>query len=231
MSHQSICINRVCLSLFLLFAIGRSGYGQEKVYQLSGLVLDRQTGEPVPYTKIETVRNKRIVFANKEGFFSIPVTEQDTVVFSSVGYKQSILSIQAYLKAYKPNPDEIYIYEIHYLLQDTITLPTIYIFPYRTPEELKTAILNMPMEQEVSMARAQQNVSPELMKYFFENLPADPEERKAIALQRYQELYHRRNVMPFYPLMDPLAVYRLIDYLAKKSKKENQVNLGTWEDE
>lgn len=219
---------------FLIWAFFSFCYPQAqtpKVYQLSGLVLNRQTGEPVPYAKIETIRNKRIVFANKEGFYSIPVTKEDTLIFSSLGYKKSILSMKSYLKSYQAAPDEIYIYEIHYLLPDTITLPTVHIFPYKTPEELKTAILNIPMEQDISMARAQQNVSPELIKYFFENLPADPEERKAIALQRYQELYHRRNVMPVYPLADPIAVYRLIDYLIQKTKKNNKTNLGTWEDQ
>ena len=70
----------------------------DKVYQLSGMVLNRSTHQPVPYVRIVTHRGDRYAIAGPEGFYSLPVTPKDSLYFQCIGYKTSKLSVAAYLK-------------------------------------------------------------------------------------------------------------------------------------
>ncbi len=184
-------------ALFLLFALL---YAQEpRIYQLSGMILSATTGEPIPYVTIRINHSRRGTLANAEGFYSVPVVRGDTLYFSAVGYKKARFLVSPYLDAYVGDTTEGFLYAVHYLVEDTIELPTVRITAIKTPEELKTALLNIPLETQSQIAR--DNVSPEIIAYFMENLPPDPQERIKIAEQRYKDLYYQRTLRPVYPIL------------------------------
>ncbi|MCS7084820.1 MAG: hypothetical protein RMM53_01775 [Bacteroidia bacterium] len=191
---------------------------KEKVYQLTGLVLNRITGVPVPYVKITVNRRLRMAYSNEEGYFSLPVEASDTVHFSHLGYLPAKLSVAEYLKNYKP--DSEYLYEIQYMLEDTITLPTVTIYPYQTPEDIKNAIKYMNVPIRLPIEQAQAHVLPETMAFFMNNLPADLDDAQSAARQRYLQYYANANVRPTFGV-DFVAIYNLINYIGKK-KKEKQ---------
>ncbi len=214
---------------FLFFLIIAVAWAQYDAYQLSGMVLNRHSGEPIPYVHIVATKSRQIVIANKEGFFSLAVDPYDTLIFSALGYHKGRLSIPDYLKEYQPKDQ--YIYVIQYLVEDTIELPAVVIFPYKNAQELKTAIVNMPVQTE-PMQIAYNNVSPQIVKYFMEHLPADPEERVQAAYQRYLMFQRQAFQRPYVPLLDPIAVMRLVNYLAKQAKsKKRSKNYNYWIDE
>lgn len=206
------------------------GYAQEPtVYQLSGMVLSATTGEPIPYASIRVGRTRRGTVANADGFYSLPVIRGDTLYFSALGYKRARFIISEYLNAYTGDTSEKFIYAVNYLVEDTIQLPTVRISAIRTPEELRTAILNIPLETQTQAVR--DNVSPELIAYFLQNLPADPQERIKVAQQRYRDLYYERTLRPTYPILDPLAVYRLVRYLSEKAQLKREKIYDYWRDD
>jgi hypothetical protein len=192
--------------------------GKEKVYQLTGLVLNRATGVPIPYTKITVNRRLRMAYTNEEGFYSLPVEASDTVHFFHVGFYPAKLIVAEYLKKYRL--DSEYLYEIQYMLEDTITLPTVTIYPYKTPEDIKNAIKYMNTPIDIPLDQAQSHITPELMSFFMNNLPADPNDAQNVARQRYMQYYSNANVRPTFGV-DFVAVYNLINYIGKK-KKEKQ---------
>jgi hypothetical protein len=215
--------------LLLLFALILTLYAQDpKVYQLSGMILNASTGEPIPYVSIRINHSRRGTIANAEGFYSVPVIRGDTLYFSALGYKKARFLVSPYLDAYTGDTTEGFIYAVHYLTEDTLELPTVRISAIRTPEELKTALLNIPLETQSQVAR--DNVSPEIIAYFLANLPPDPQERIKIAEQRYKDLYYQRTLRPTYPLLDPIAAYRLIKYLTEKAQIRKEKIYDYWSD-
>ncbi|MGQ9863587.1 MAG: carboxypeptidase-like regulatory domain-containing protein [Bacteroidia bacterium] len=199
-----------------------------KVYQLSGMVLHSTTSEPIPSVRIRINHSRRGGIANEEGFYSLPVLIDDTLYFSALGYKPTRFILRTYLQSYTGDTTEGFIYAIQYMQEDTITLPEVRIIDIKTPEELKTALLNIPLEEYTRTAS--ENVSPELIAYFLENLPPDPSERIKVAQQRYKDLYYQRNTRPMYPILDPIAVYRLVEYLSKKAKVKKEKVYDYWPD-
>lgn len=215
--------------LLLLFSLILTLYAQDpKVYQLSGMILNASTGEPIPYVSIRINHSRRGTIANAEGFYSVPVIRGDTLYFSALGYKKARFLVSPYLDAYTGDTTEGFIYAVHYLTEDTLELPTVRISAIRTPEELKTALLNIPLETQSQVAR--DNVSPEIIAYFLANLPPDPQERIKIAEQRYKDLYYQRTLRPTYPILDPIAAYRLIKYLTEKAQVRKEKIYDYWSD-
>ena len=67
--------------LLLPFALILTLYAQDpKVYQLSGMILNASTGEPIPYVSIRINHSRRGTIANAEGFYSVPVIRGDTLL-------------------------------------------------------------------------------------------------------------------------------------------------------
>ncbi len=199
-----------------------------RVYQLSGMILNASTGDPIPFVTIRINHSRRGTVANPEGFYSVPVVRGDTLYFSALGYKKARFLVSPYLDAYSGDTTEGFIYAVHYLVEDTLELPTIRITAIRTPEELKTALLNIPLETQSQSAR--DNVSPELIAYFLQNLPPDPQERIKIAEQRYKDIYYQRTLRLTYPILDPIAAYRLVKYLSEKAQVRKEKIYDYWSD-
>lgn len=217
------------MNRLLFLVIGLIWAQETPIYQLSGMVLSATTGEPIPFVSVRVGRTRRGTVANAEGFYSLPVVRGDTLYFSAIGYKRGRFILNEYLDAYKGDTTSGYLYAVHYLVEDTIELPTVRISAIRTPEELKTALLNVPLETQTQAAR--DNVSPELIAYFLQNLPADPQERIKVAEQRYRDLYYNRTLRPVYPLLDPIAAYRLVRYLTEKAQIKREKIYDYWTDD
>lgn len=222
------------ICLFLSFWVAFSAMSQvrseEKVYQLSGVIVSRNTGAPVPYVRIVVNNSRRGAVANHEGFYSIPVVEKDTLYFSSVGYHQSKLVVSSYLSGYEGSKTGDYLYEIHYMVEDSIVLPTVTILPYQNPQDLRTALLNVPTQQSLYEQLAYANLDPAAMSYFMKNLPANDQDRYMVARQRYMEMQRDAKLAPSIG-MDFSAVYRLINYFHNQSTRKKEKIYNYWPEE
>ncbi|MFK7969923.1 MAG: carboxypeptidase-like regulatory domain-containing protein [Bacteroidia bacterium] len=199
---------------------------KDVVYQLSGLIISRTSMEPVPYATLQINHSLRGAVSNEQGFFSVPVTEKDTLYFRHLGFSESKLLVKDYLKEYKQEKN-IYLYVIQYIKEDTFTLDPVVIFPYKTPEELKTAVLNMD-PQGTPDAIARENLSPEIIDAIIKTLPKDAGERLQVGQQMYYDYYRTRSLIPTAGL-DPIAAMRLLQYVAEKAKKRKAKDLNYWE--
>ncbi|MCB9231747.1 MAG: hypothetical protein H6581_08790 [Bacteroidia bacterium] len=204
--------------------------GKPKVYQLSGMVLNKSNFEPIPYATVRIIHTRRGIIANNEGFFSIPVVEEDTLIFMSLGHRPSILIMKNYLENYLGDKKSPYVYAINYLQEDTIHLQGVTIFPYDTPEKLKTALLAMGSQKTLEEKYAEDNLDPELLDDFISNMELDNDERYIVGRQIYYQQYQQKSMMPVMPLFDPVAVYRLLKYITDKAKEKREKDLNYWED-
>lgn len=80
------------LTFFLFSWLPFWGYSQVQdstILQLSGVIVDRVSQEPISYITVRIKGTIIGVVSNYEGFFSIPIHRKDTVEFTSVGYEPS----------------------------------------------------------------------------------------------------------------------------------------------
>lgn len=211
----------------LVFAQGPTK--NKDIYQLSGLVVNKKSGEPIPFAQILVKNTRRVALANETGFFSLPVVLGDTIIFHSIGFIDAKLIFSDYLKSYGGDKKNPYIYVIEYLVEDTITLPNVTIRPFQNAEEMKTAILNMPLPSERLDQISQNNLDPALLKYFMKNMDVDDKERSRAVTQLYQYQYQRQRLAPMAPL-DPLTLARLVNHLVQESKSKKPKNYDYWPD-
>ncbi|MEL7529854.1 MAG: carboxypeptidase-like regulatory domain-containing protein [Bacteroidota bacterium] len=197
-----------------------------QVYQISGMVISKTSMKPVPYARIRINHSRNGALSNADGFYSLPVTEDDTLNFSHLGFHASSLIVKDYLEDYRGNKQ--YLYAINYMLEDSFTLDTVMIFPYDTPEELRTAVLNLDIYDNSAEAAARENMDPVTLDALMKSLPIDGGERIAVARQMYYDYYQNRNLLPTAGL-DPIAITRLLQYVVNRSQKKKNKDLNYWE--
>ncbi|MEM7373063.1 MAG: carboxypeptidase-like regulatory domain-containing protein [Bacteroidota bacterium] len=217
----------VLLSLMLPFSL----LGQEqtnKVYQFSGLVISRSNDRAIPFVRIQVNKTRRGAVTNSEGFYSIPVGYLDTLHFSHLGYHGSKLVVSEYLREYQGDMSQ-YIYAINYMLEDSFAIDTVFIFPYDTPEELRTAVVNMEIPTNTLEDFARENLDPKTLHTLMATLPVDGSERLAVARNMYFDSYQTKNLLPTIGF-DPIAATRLLQYVAQRARRRKNKDLNYWED-
>lgn len=219
------------LLIFLLLAIPFIAFGQNNpnVYQISGMVIDKTTSEPVPYVKVQVNHTRNGAISNSEGFYSIPVGLGDTLYFTHIGYHEAKLIVRDYIEQYKGDKSQ-YIYVVNYLISDEYYLEPVNIFPYDTPEELRTAVVNMDVLDNTMEQIARENLDAETLHAIMETLPVDGGERLMVARQMYYDYYQTKNLIPTVGL-DPITATRLLQYVVEKAKKRKNKDLNYWDDE
>lgn len=221
---------KITILLCGIFLISQQAYSQlpRKVFQLSGLVVSQSGQNPVPFAKVSIKDSRRGGYANMEGFYSLPVYLTDTVYFTSIGFKPTVFVVADYLKEYQGNASSDFIYAINYLLEDSITLPLVQIFPYNNQMELKTAILETDIPEEIENVNARNNLDPNVLDFLIQNLDIDEGERVMVARQMYYNEQLHKNVAPTATLFDPMAIYQLLKYIQTRTKDKRTRDLDYW---
>ena len=216
--------------LFAIFLMTNQAYGQlpKKVFQLSGLIVSENGQNPVPYAKVSIKDSRRGGYANLEGFYSLPVYLDDTVYFTSIGFKPTMFVVADYLRSYEGNATSNFIYAINYLVEDSITLPMVRIFPYNNQTELKTAILETDLPEDLKTVNARNNLDPGVLDFLIENMSIDEGERVMVARQMYYNEQLHKNVAPTATLFDPMAIYQLLRYIQTRTKEKRTRDLDYW---
>jgi hypothetical protein len=82
---------RLCVILFLSLAFG----GFSQTTKIQGVVLDSMTQEPVPFVKVRFLNGKGGALTDTSGnYVVLAKPEDDTLVFSFVGYKKYVVAIK-----------------------------------------------------------------------------------------------------------------------------------------
>ncbi len=138
-----------------------------EVIQFSGVVVEMDSTQGIPGVHIYVPGKRRGTSANFYGYFSFPVLEGDTVIFSSVGYQRRTMIIP------KNHGDDMLTVVVP-LKQDTIILDETIVMPYPTEELFKEAILAMksPTTSDEYLTM-QGNLDPMILAQMYRELPND----------------------------------------------------------
>ncbi|SIS52935.1 CarboxypepD_reg-like domain-containing protein [Belliella pelovolcani] len=95
---MNLVSNSLTLLIFLIVSISNNASSQQSL-KLSGLIIDRDTQMPIPYTNIG-IKNKFIgTVSDHQGYFSIELSEStnsDTIEISRIGYEKIKAPIAAF---------------------------------------------------------------------------------------------------------------------------------------
>ncbi len=184
---------------------------QRKVIQLSGIVLNADSTDAVAGVNIYVPTKGRGTSSGRFGYFSMPVLEGDSVVFSFIGLKRQTFKIPE-----KVESDRISL--ILTMQVDEIALAEIEVMPFPTEDEFKRAVIAMNVVDPMSISRS--NMSPEMFLRWAEAMPASGNEnfryfQEAQMLQN-QDLYGPRTLR----LLDPFAWGQFIRSIKRGDLKQ-----------
>ena len=72
--------------LILLLSLLSCNLAFAQQIKVEGSVIDADTGEKLPYVRIEASQSKKLSITNHEGDFQLQVDANETLCFSFVGY-------------------------------------------------------------------------------------------------------------------------------------------------
>jgi hypothetical protein len=183
---------------FFIFPAQSQAQDQQdkKVIQLSGIILNADSTDAVPGVNIYVPKKGRGTVSGRFGYFSMPVLEGDSVVFTFIGLKKQAFKI----------PDKVENDRISLILTmevDEIALAEIEVMPYPTEEEFKKAVIAMNVVDPMAISRS--NMSPEMLLRWAESMPASGGENfryfQEGQMMQNQDLYGPRPLR----ILDPFA--------------------------
>jgi hypothetical protein len=169
---------------------------ENAIYQVSGIVVD-DSSKAIPFTHILIKGKRSGTICDFEGYFSLVAKPNDTLVFSSIGYKKGYFSINNNIEK-----AEIYITKI--LHSDTIMLAETTVFPWNSYEQFKEAFLKLDIPDD-DINRALKNLAliEEQLK-LYSNEPDPSLNYKYFMQQTYNQLYYAGQLPPN-NLLNPIA--------------------------
>ena len=174
----------------------KQGSTAEEVIQLSGIILNADSTDAVPGVNIYVPKKGRGTVSGRFGYFSMPVLEGDTILFTFIGLKKQTFTIPANMK-----DDRISL--ILTMEVDEIALAEIEVLPYPTEDEFKQAVLAMSVQDPMSISRT--NMRPEMLLRWAESMPASGNENfrafQESQMLQNQDIYGPRPLR----ILDPFA--------------------------
>lgn len=216
------------LGVLPLLGLAQERINSSTVFQFTGLVVSETTSDSIPYVRIQVNNSRRGAIANEEGFYSIAVNLRDTLNFSHVGYHDAQIVVAEYLKDYKGDRSQ-YIFLVNYMLEDTFEIDIVYIFPYDTPEELRSLVVNMGSTESALEKAARSNLDAGVLHELMQNMPIDGGERLMVGRQMYYNQYQQQGIMQTAGI-NPVAAAQLLKYIASRAKKKKVRDLNYWTD-
>jgi len=200
----------ICL---FIVSISNAGFcqksGQRQVIQFTGVVFGSDSTNVVPGVHIYIPKNGRGTTTNPYGFFSMPVLEGDSVVFSAVGYHRTYYII--------PEHDKESSLKIVVFLADDITfLEEVEIRPYPTESAFREALITMELPHQKEYANIYQWLNSEYMTSGYQYLPVSLNTNAQYLMNIQQQAYINRYSPPVNNFLNPFAWAQFINSLKKK---------------
>jgi hypothetical protein len=206
---SKILLSSIIILGFGLISTSAKAQVKPKILQFSGIITGEEGNTGLPGVNIYIP--KRGVGTNSDiyGFFTMPVMEGDSIIFSMVGY------IRQYYKI-APIDNEDRISVIIELKQDTTQLSNIDIFPFGTERQFKDAILAMRAPKDLTDNIFARSLDPEAYEEYLRNAPMSPQANYRHFLNQQYQMIQDRSGPRSIPLLNPFAWQEFIRSLKKK---------------
>lgn len=199
---------------FLVVVIfSAQGFGQDKLLvQFTGRVFNEYI-HPLPYASIVIKNLGRGTITDKDGKFSFVTMINDTIVFSSMGYKKAIVIIPDTLSSKFYTRDVL-------LAADTFMIAEVEVYPWKDYEEFKEAFLNLELPED-DLDRARRNIALIKQQLKNDDTPLPHGNFNQMMLQNTTESFNR-GTYPTYQVFNIVAWAKFFEALKNgdfKNKK------------
>ena len=140
---------KTIFSLFIFFSFVFTGFAQQdpgKRIVISGEITGIEENEAVPFVHIINQSTKEGIVSDAEGKFQIIMHDNDTLLFSAVGFDKYQFSLNN-----TPDNDKLFV-KIH-LNTATMELKPVEVFAYKDAESFKEAILDYELPEDQNQVR------------------------------------------------------------------------------
>jgi hypothetical protein len=180
-----------------LIAVRGQGYSNDRIIQVTGIISDEEMN-PVPGVSIISQKLKRGSISELSGIYNIISVPGDTLWFGALGYKRTSLVIPTDFGSKQYTGDIK-------LLNDTIPIKEVFIFPWRTYDEFKRAVL---AEKRIDQATINMYNNLAAIQNSILNTPnyaVSPEAGFALAMQQNANALYSKGQSPVNNLFNPFA--------------------------
>lgn len=204
--------------LFLLPLVLAKGQvaNRENLIQVTGIVSDEEKN-PVPGVSIISLRLKKGTISELSGIYDIISIKGDTIWLSALGYKKALIYIPSDLDSKQYTKDIT-------LLNDTIAIKEVVIFPWKNYEEFKRAVL---AEKNIDPALARMYLNLASIQTSIQNTPnysVTPEAGFRMAMQQNANALYSRGQSPVNNLFNPFAWAKFFQGLKNGLFKNQKFN-------
>lgn len=203
-------MSKVVIFTFLICAglVLRAQDDNRRVIQFTGVVFASDSSSVVPGVHVYVPKGGRGTTSNPYGFFSMPVLEGDSVVFSAIGFKRTYYII--------PEHDKEESLKLLITLAEDITfLNEVEVNPYPTEAVFKQAVLAMEMPYQDQYNNMNAWLTAEYMRSAYKDLPGSANTNHAYYMELQRQANQNRYQTPANNLLNPWAWTRFIQSLKK----------------
>lgn len=225
-SQQPVSMNRILQSLIICLIIGmpllldaqqsiNPGNPQKTIIQLSGIIRNDSL-QTLPFASIVVPNRSQGTVSDFWGYFSIAVYPNDTVRFSSIGYK-------SYSFVFPTDfVDKEFDLNI-YLEEDTIFLSETVVFPWTSYDQFLKAVVALELQDE-EMERARKNIALMQKQIFSQEYQVDASLNYKYYMSEKANQAYTAGQLPTISLLNPFAWAQFFEALKSglfSSKKKN----------
>jgi len=167
----------------------------KKLIQLSGRLIN-EADKPLPFSQVLVMESYRGAITNTYGAFSLVVEENDSVLFSSVGYKNYYYRVPG-------NMESNFLNIVITMQVDTLVIEEARIYPWKTYDEFREAFVNLKLPMD-DMEKARRNIALIRTQIIMDHEPSARANFQHIMEQQYQETF-RQGGYPTYQIFNPFA--------------------------
>ncbi|MES2731869.1 MAG: carboxypeptidase-like regulatory domain-containing protein [Bacteroidota bacterium] len=198
----------------LLAVVSARAQGQSEMVQFTGVIVGGTESMPLPGVYVFITKASRGTVTNEYGYFSLSVLPGDSILFSSLGYKQKYHIIpQKTGKAYSVIVD---------LQEDITQLSPVTIYPYPTEEIFKESFLALKLPDEQDMQHMRKNLDNNQLNrmMFLSGMGANENYRNFTFGQVNNNA--NRNFLPTFSFLNPFAWAQFIKSVKKGDLKRKE---------
>lgn len=197
-------VKSIYLFLFLVALLAMPALAQNKgskaAVQLSGLTVSDDSMSTVPFATILVKNRFKGTVSDSRGFFTFVALEGDTIVFSEVGYKPSMMVVDKAMAS-----EDLYTVLMP-MVRDTISLPMAVIYPWPSREAFKREFLALELKDD-AYSRAAKNLEAELLSQLASAMTMDASENQRLYMQKtIAQTYYAGGQQNFHQLGGPNAI-------------------------
>ena len=215
-------MKKYIIYIVLVFAVCRTLPAQEILVQWTGVVRNELL-QPIPFSHVIVQKDLRGTVSDPQGLFTIITYPRDTLLISCVGYKLRKI----------PVPNLSYEDSKHYIkdiimVEDTIMLSEVTIFPWKTYREFKEAFIALELPED-DLQRAYRNIAvlQEQIYNAIANRSASPTSNFRDAMNsRTNRMMTYGHMYPTYSIANPIAWAQFFQALrnGEFKKKDNSAS-------